>query len=89
MASSFRTTKSSLGSGNVYLHRHPGEDQRRYQKKPLSNVKLGEIEKKLYFPLRIIHGVTKYHAKDFNTLTFKRLNPDQFSWKTVLLSKNV
>ena len=50
---------------------------------------MGEIEKKLDFPLRIIHGVTKYHTKDFNTLTFKRLNPNQFSWKTVLLSKNV
>ena len=33
-------------------------------KKSLSNVKLGEIEKKLDFPLRIIYGVTKYHVKE-------------------------
>ena len=33
-------------------------------KKPLQNVKLGEIEKKLDFPLRIIHGVTKYYVKE-------------------------
>ena len=33
-------------------------------KKPLSNVKLGEVEKKLDFPLRIIHGVTKHHVKE-------------------------
>ena len=33
-------------------------------KKPLQNVKLGEIEKKLDFPLRIIYGVTKYYVKE-------------------------
>ena len=52
-------------------------------KKTLSNVKLGEIEKKLDFPLRIIHGVTKHHVKDFNMLISKRLNREKFLWKTV------